>query len=304
MRNSLAPVLIAPLCLLLFYVLCSRSPFEEVNTLRNAEKHHEAILILDEKIKDGMGSSQADAYHIRSHCYTSLYDSAMSADGGDITIETQELIDRALADANAAIELNEYRPFWYTERAQIYTDLGNYEISIENNLMAAHLDSNITDPYVGLGFGYRMLKKHERAIWAYTNLVRAGNYVGSVDIISIGYEFRGHAYVETGNYNQAIKDYIASIENCLFPWRAYEAIGNLHRDHLIPDSSLAYYDKALVDGLIDYPGQEDNEDTAIYSDEMERSVYLNRSKAYKKLGRFGEASVDSLRWSEIVNKDM
>ncbi len=120
--------------------------------------------------------------------------------------DEQEEYDRAIADFNKAIELENNKSDFYVIRGNAYYEQGLYDRAIADFNKAIELDNNNSVFYVIRGDFYKEQGEYDRAIADYTKAIKL-----DADSASAYYR-RGVVYKEMEQEDKAIADFIRCIE--------------------------------------------------------------------------------------------
>ncbi len=119
-------------------------------------------------------------------------------------VQTED-IDLAISDFTAEIESGKLQSHElaraYYNRGSAYGDLGEYRRAIADYDAALQIDPDDADAYNNRGNVYSNLGEHRRAIEDYDQAVR--RQPGSI----FAFNNRGNAYGDLGDYRRAIEDY-------------------------------------------------------------------------------------------------
>ena len=114
--------------------------------------------------------------------------------------------DKALADYNRAIKVDDKNTQLYKDRAQLLYEQDNYDLADRDYQKMIELDPGDVVGYVGLGRNANARGKYEEAIEKYNYVIKlAPTY-------SRGYSFRAESYMGLKKYNEAIDDIIQALD--------------------------------------------------------------------------------------------
>jgi len=97
--------------------------------------------------------------------------------------------------------------FYYSARAEMYLNFGEYDKSLDDLISAIKLDSTVWENYVLKGGVERIQKKHKLSLMSYNRALELNKSEARI------YFGRGATYYDMGNYNNAITDYTYAIKN-------------------------------------------------------------------------------------------
>jgi tetratricopeptide (TPR) repeat protein len=175
--------------------------------------------------------------------------------------------DLAIKDFDQALKLDPKYTIAYARRGWSHHRSKDYQSSIRDFTEAIKLDPTLAEAFHRRGLSRTALKEYKLAIEDFSAAIKL-NY-------TLSYSTRGQCYVDTGQYDQAIKDLVKalSIED---DW--------LDRDYL----GVAYFEKKKYDQAI-----------AEFSRAIEMApdkafLYDDRARAYVKIGNPRLASIDEI----------
>jgi len=219
------------------------------------------------------------------------------------------LIDKAIDEFKEVLKSNPRNVLTYTNLAQCYSGLRNYDEAIRHYEIAAsfkpadakifndigscyvkkmdldkaidqldkaiELDAELTEAYYNRGLAYRKLGNREHAIADYDKAIELDSEYAEA------YSNRGVAYGESGNYQRAMQDYDKAIE-------------------LKPRSATVYYNRGIAyqssgnhqQAIKDY-------DRVIELTPRFAAAYYNRGLAYEKSGNYQRAIGDYRKAIEL-----
>lgn len=131
----------------------------------------------------------AESFCIRSSVYYHL---------GDTT--------KALDDISKAITLQPTNPMFYENRARIYTELKNYELSNTDYEKIISIDETNIDAHLGLGYNYNAQQLHQEAFKQYDFVISL--YPDHAP----AYVYRAQSYFDTKVYGKSVEDLIKAID--------------------------------------------------------------------------------------------
>jgi tetratricopeptide (TPR) repeat protein len=198
-------------------------------------------------------------------------------DSGIYSEKPRDVLDRALADAVAAIKLAPDLASSYRNRGRIYNDMREYDKAVTDSNQAIKLDPNYALAYYDRGFAYHSKGDSDRAIADYSQAIKLNpNYAAA-------YNYRGMAYHEKGDYDRAIADYTAALRIDPDLADAYIYRG------LVYHHSKSDYDRAIADYT-----------QVIKIDPDSASAYNVRGYAYNAKGDYKRARAD---WEQVLRLD-
>ncbi|NMG22993.1 CHAT domain-containing tetratricopeptide repeat protein, partial [Brasilonema bromeliae] len=113
--------------------------------------------------------------------------------------------DRALADYNQAIKLDQNYAQAYNSRGISYTNKKDYDRAIADYNQAIKLEPNSAQAYIGRGVSYNNKKEYDRALADYNQAIKLEpNYAQA-------YNDRGNSYLYKKEYDRALADYNQAI---------------------------------------------------------------------------------------------
>lgn len=181
----------------------------------------------------------------------------------------------AIQDFDKAIEFNPDFEGYYNYRGVCYNGLGQYERAIQDYDKAIELSPDYAEPYQNRGLTYDYLEQYELAIQDYSKVIEL-----VLDDASTYYN-RGHAYRNLGQYELAIQDYNKVIK-------------------LKPNYAYAYYHRGIAYlGLENYKKALSDFDTYIKFDPDDYDGWLLRGQCYESLGETSKAQADFAKAKEL-----
>jgi tetratricopeptide (TPR) repeat protein len=231
-------------------------------------------------------------------------------DVNNYTAANRPVYDKALADINTAIKLDEASYNAYRLRGNIYSDMGDYDRAIADFNQALKLNPNSDGAYNARGLAYAGKKDYDRAIADYNQALRidpdyalayvnrSGAYWGKGDNDraiadchqalridpdnALAYNNRGIAYANKKDYDRAIADYNQALR-------------------IDPDYALAYYNRG-----VEYANKKDYDraiadyNQALRIDPDYSLAYNGRGSAYWNKGDKTRARAD---WRKALELD-
>jgi len=161
------------------------------------------------------GDDLADAYYHRGSAYYALRQS-----------------QSAMSDYNQAIAIAPSNPFYLNDRGILFRDLGDNDNAMQDFNKAIAIRPGYALAYANRGYIHRSRQKLDEAIadtstairldpksrWAYENKQQwralfddAQKMIELSPDYRLGYEFRGRAYLESGQYQSAVADFTQCI---------------------------------------------------------------------------------------------
>ena len=114
--------------------------------------------------------------------------------------------EKVVSDLSECIKLQPENTDYLEDRAQVYYEQEEYELSDNDYRKVSELDEGSVIGYMGLGRNAMMQKRYDDALKQFDYVVRmAGDY-------SSGYSFRAEAYMKKEEYNKAADDIVAALE--------------------------------------------------------------------------------------------
>lgn len=164
-----------------------------ISTLRNyLEEYGKAITAADLAIKyipKKDKEYKAFAHSVRADIYVNL-----------------ENKEAALKEYKSAIEYTPNDEDIYKKRAQLYYEMGKYDLSDEDYQKIISLNQGSVMGYMGIGRNANAQKNFEKAIEQFNYVTRLESEYSS------GYSFRAESYIGLKKYNEAIDDIIKALE--------------------------------------------------------------------------------------------
>lgn len=120
-----------------------------------------------------------------------------------INLEDKE---SALKDYNIAIEYTPDDEEIYEKRAQLYFEMGKYNLADEDYKKITSLNQGSVMGYMGIGRNANAQKKYAEAIEQFDYVTKLASDYAS------GYSFRAESYIGLEKYNEAIDDIIKALE--------------------------------------------------------------------------------------------
>jgi len=161
------------------------------------------IQILDERLK--ADSLDPENYYLRSSYYLGQKD-----------------INKALADINKAIQLNDEKSDYFVLLSDIYLASARIPNCLESLKKAQSLDPGNNDALLKLAEVYLILKDYSNA-FEYTKRALDHDRINPV-----AHFIRGYAYMEVGDTSLAIKNFQAAIDQDQDYYKAYIELGSLY----------------------------------------------------------------------------
>ena len=146
---------------------------------------NKALNLLPKKDKE----YRAFAYNVRSRLYKIL--------GED---------EKALTDLSKSVELQPENTDFLEERAQIYFEREEYELSNKDYKKISELDEGSVMGYMGVGRNAMKQKRYDDALKQFDYVVKMASDYAS------GYSFRAEAYIKKGEYNKAADDIVVALD--------------------------------------------------------------------------------------------
>lgn len=184
--------------------------------------------------------------------------------------------DRAIADCNRAIELNQNYAEAYDNRGDAYDGKGEHDRAIADFTRAIMLNPKDAAAHYDRGLAYRHKGDNDRAIADYTRAIALKPDYAEA------YGNRGNAHGAKGDYDAAIADHTRALQ-------------------LNPNDAQGYYNRASTyfrKG--DYDAAIADYTHAIGLNPNDSEAYQNRALAYNKKGDYGRAAADQNRASELA----
>jgi tetratricopeptide (TPR) repeat protein len=182
--------------------------------------------------------------------------------------QEKAVMDRAIADFNQAIRLDQNVPFAYLFRGGAYYAKGDHDRAIADYTEAIRLSPAYASAYSNRGSVYNAKGDYDRAITDFDQAIRISRNDASA------YNNRGGAYYRKGDYDQAIEDYTKAIRLDPNDATSYSNRGRAYE-------SKGDYDRAMADY-----------DQAVRLDPNFAPVYSNRGGAYYRKGEYDLAIAD------------
>lgn len=161
---------------------------------------------------------------------------------------SKQALEEAIADYDAALELNPDHAFAHFNRGGVHTDLGDNRAALDDYTAAIALDPTDAAGFYNRGNAYKALADTDKAITDFNEALRLKpDYANA-------YFNRGNAYCDKSDYTQAVADYSAYIALDSTDASAYRSRANAFY-------MLAEYAKAIVDYDASLAIEPDNETT-------------------------------------------
>jgi len=265
-------------------------------TLKNQRQATQSAVMMDEsatlqaiyyQVELQMNPQDANTYYYRAmnHMYKDNYWQAILD------------LDRAIQLGNSNLDLSTL----YAERADAYSELGMYQLAIDDYTRAIKL-TPLSYLYYYRAYVYYDMGEYEKAITDFDHVLSL-----SPDD-EYTYRGRGRSYEGLGNTIQAIADFTRAIEINPDYTQAYINRGNVYVDLRQYTSARADYDKAIeIDpqnevaflniGVI-YDHLDDDESAYVYYnlaleiDPEYEFAYLYRGKKLYQFGNYDRAIAD------------
>jgi tetratricopeptide (TPR) repeat protein len=177
----------------------------------------------------------------------SSFDSVSYGVKNNYTAANKPVYDKALADINTAIKLDDTSFNAYFLRGEIYDDMGDYDRAIADFNQALKRNPNSVSTYNRRGLVYYKKDDYEKAVADYTQAINiAPNY-------NAPYNNRGNVYEAKEDYDRAIADYTQAIRLDPNDAGSYNNRGNAYLNRGLKgiwDRNYDYekdYDNAIAD---------------------------------------------------------
>jgi tetratricopeptide (TPR) repeat protein len=175
--------------------------------------------------------------------------------------------DRAIADYNAAIELDPEYHYAYYNRGISYFERRDIDRAIADFTRVIRINPKYAQAYNNRGTAYKEKQDYDQALSDYDQAIKVNPKDASF------YNNRGVAWKNKGEYDRAIADYNEAIRLNPKYAIAYSNLGNVYY-------SKSEYDRAIA-----------NYTEAIKLD-TQPSYYYNRGDSYRRKGEFDRAIAD------------
>ncbi len=176
--------------------------------------------------------------------------------------------EMAIQDQTKAIELNPQYAYAYNNRGANYGNLGNYVMAIQDYTKAIELYPQFVLAYDNRGSAYGSLRNYEMAVQDHSRAIELNPQY------AFAYNNRGADYANLGNYGIAVQDYTKAIE--LNP-----GLTKAYFNRAVGYANLGYYYLAIPDHT-----------KAIELDPQYADAYLNRGICFYNSGNYGLAAQD------------
>jgi tetratricopeptide (TPR) repeat protein len=168
-----------------------------------------------------------------------------------------------------------YSPVAFTKRGVVYSNLGEWDLAIDDYSRAIAIYPKYTDALDHRGVAYANLRQFDKAIADFSSVI------GIDANFTMAYYNRGIAYGNLGQNDKAIADFSSALGSDPNLTNAYYNRG-------VSYATLGQWDKAIADYTVV------TENTPDYAD-----AYCNRGVAYANLGQYENALADFSRAVEI-----
>ncbi|MBN2003514.1 MAG: tetratricopeptide repeat protein [Anaerolineae bacterium] len=166
------------------------------------------------------------------------------------------------------LEESEIDAMDYSNRANVYLSMGEYEKAVRDYDRAVALDPKFALAYYNRGLAHMQLGDFEKALEDYTQTIELN------PAYAPAYKNRGLCHARKQNYAGAVVDYTKAIELASEDGTVYNNRANAY-----------YHLKAYLEAINDY-------DRAIHCDPQYAPAYLNRGLAYASLDEYQQAIAD------------
>ena len=207
--------------------------------------------------------TDVDAFLNLGNCWYAKEDYDRAIEFYDVCVELNPKYFRAYSAAKAdftlAIELCPGVAVLYSNRGQLWIDLGEYEKGVADFSKALEIDPTNWRFYYGRGISFDAVDDYAKAIADYDEAIDYGCEIARV------YLYRGNAYFETGDYDRAIANYGQGIRRtpndvALFLRRGHAYLGVDKPEVAIldyeravalePESGASYHYRSVCYGLL------------------------------------------------------
>lgn len=202
---------------------------------------------------------------------------------------------KALADYNEAVRLKPKETQPYEERAQLFYELGKYDLADADYRKMTELKPGDVMGYMGLGRNANMQKRWEDAIKQFDYVTKLASEYSS------GYSFRAESYIGLEKWNEATDDIVKALS---IDWdrKAHYLALTLKEPAFTMlvskmkvqsakspnEATWPFYIATLYDQAKDYKKAIEYY-TIANNKNMSEKMYQNISKCYYKLGNYDEA---------------
>lgn len=209
----------------------------------------------------------------------------------DLLMDSKQLTAerrQEIADATKEIESNPQNDYYYSNRADIYRQLKQYDLALADYDTAISIEPQNLHAYAKRGSLYHQLKRYDLALADY-NTATSIEPTGYTKYVNYDYIYsrRADTYINLKQYDKAIADYSQTIAISKMPGasdsnivpEAYNKRANIYR-------LLKQYDKAIADyshTISNYPRDLFGVDTY---------AYRMRADTYKELKQYDLAIAD------------
>ena len=179
---------------------------------------------------------------IHESAYTEFYRGLtyqLKSDESKDSEEKQVAYEKAIGHYTRALELKPDLPEVYTNRGNVYRDIGKIDKAIEDYNSATYLDPNDTNAYNNRGNAYFDKNEIDTAIEDYNTAIEL-----KLDYDDAYYN-RGNAYLIKGNFNLALQDFSKVVELDPDDANAYIIRGDAYLEKGDFDQALQDFNKAI-----------------------------------------------------------
>lgn len=155
-------------------------------------------------------------------CFSST---AQSIEALDSTIQAQveaEVYEKAIQSIDKKIALypnDEQLAITYLMRAQLQSELGNYDDAISDAIEAEHLDSSLMDAVIQVGLVKAYQDKYEES------LIHFDRALHKDSTLALAYAYKGMVYYELSEYDKTCKNYEQALR-----FGFTDVAGNIYHD--------------------------------------------------------------------------
>ncbi|MDR1128307.1 MAG: tetratricopeptide repeat protein, partial [Treponema sp.] len=267
----------------------AQSYFDQGKIFFDRKDYETAIIAFTEAVE--LDPDFAEAYAFRARSYDGLDNDKALADA-ELAIQLNPRLafpyytrgrlswrepDKARADFTRAIQNDPGFAMAYNQRGETYYDEGRYRQAIDDYTRAIQIDPNYTQAYNNRGSAYQRWGDYDQAIADYNKIIQI-NLKSEYDSSFISYDYVYkkliHLNLLKGDYDRVIADYTALTQIYHNDASSYYGRGDVYR-------KKGDYDRAIADYI-----------TAIQIDPNREQYYHSRGDAYREKGDYNQAIVD------------
>ena len=179
---------------------------------------------------------------IHESAYTEFYRGLtyqLEGDESNDTEEKQAAYEKSIVHYTRTLELKPDLPEVYTNRGNVYRDIGELDEAIADYNSTTELDPNDANAYNNRGNAYSDKNEIDKAIEDYNTAIELKPDYDDA------YYNRGNAYLIEGNFNPALQDFSRVIELDPDNANAYIIRGDAYLEKGDFDRALQDFDKAI-----------------------------------------------------------